>query len=245
MSWPAVPLSILHVGGTAQGERFHARPLSAPTRGWPRRSAHPWSSSRTSRASSRQARGVSSSTARPSSGGGLPHRRSQGQPRQLRCPATPETRYRGREPARRPAVSRADAQRVGGTGATHIAGRPRTPTVNEALAESPSPGATLRRRAMFWPARGIERRRMAALLPGQTMRDLPEDVARQLPQASVPAGPGWHADASVEGAHQQVFVACGRTPLEGDHLGCGARVCPSLSRPSSDVARSGAAADVR
>lgn len=65
----------------------------------------------------------------------------------------------------------------GAPGAQQIAGRPRTPTVAEALDGLPSPGNPAAPQGHIVPrVREVEEQRMGALTPGQTMRDLPEEL---------------------------------------------------------------------
>ncbi len=65
----------------------------------------------------------------------------------------------------------------GAPGAEHVAGRPPTPTVDEALAGLPAPGSDEAPQGhVIAKVSDLERRRMAGLKPGQTMRDLPAEL---------------------------------------------------------------------
>jgi DNA (cytosine-5)-methyltransferase 1 len=65
----------------------------------------------------------------------------------------------------------------GAPGAQHVAGRPLTPTLGEALDGMPAPGAEDAPQGHVVTRVGeLEQARMAALKPGQTMRDLPENL---------------------------------------------------------------------
>lgn len=65
----------------------------------------------------------------------------------------------------------------GAPGAQQIAGRPPTPTVAEALAGLPEPGSPAAPQGHLSPRIGeLEQVRILALEPGQTMRDLPEEL---------------------------------------------------------------------
>jgi DNA (cytosine-5)-methyltransferase 1 len=65
----------------------------------------------------------------------------------------------------------------GAPGAQEISDCPATPTVNEALKDLPSPGSAGAPQGHVAPrANSLEQARIDALRPGQTMRDLPEDL---------------------------------------------------------------------
>jgi DNA (cytosine-5)-methyltransferase 1 len=66
----------------------------------------------------------------------------------------------------------------GAPGAQHIAGRPLTPTVEEALEGLTTPGApdAPQGHVARFPQDSEQRNRMAALSEGETMRDLPQDM---------------------------------------------------------------------